>query len=71
MTDINRSFGARADHQLKPGADGDEIKRQRPGFGDVEFGEASIELRQARTAYHVALTTLARSNLPSLTDFLG
>jgi flagellar hook-associated protein 3 FlgL len=48
----------------------DEIKRQRSQLSDVDIAEASLKLQQAQTGYQAALAAAARSNLPSLADFL-
>jgi flagellar hook-associated protein 3 FlgL len=61
----------RVENQLTLGADSvDEIRRQRSELSDVDIAEASLKLQQAQTGYQAALAAAARSNLPSLADFL-
>jgi flagellar hook-associated protein 3 FlgL len=61
----------RVENQLTLGADSvDEIRRQRSELSDVDMAEASLKLQQAQTGYQAALAAAARSNLPSLADFL-
>jgi flagellar hook-associated protein 3 FlgL len=46
------------------------ISKQRSDLSDVDLAEATLKLQMSQTGYQAALAAAARSNLPSLADFL-
>ena len=46
------------------------IQKQRSDLSDVDLAEATLKLQMSQTGYQAALAAAARSNLPSLADFL-
>jgi flagellar hook-associated protein 3 FlgL len=48
----------------------DVIKKQRSDIADVDLAEATLKLQMSQTGYQASLAAAARSNLPSLADFL-
>ncbi|HSP36123.1 MAG TPA: flagellin [Frankiaceae bacterium] len=48
----------------------DEINKHRSDLSDIDLAEATLKLQMSQTGYQAALAAAARSNLPSLADFL-